>query len=156
MRPDTRTRCRRSASTAGVPGRLGGWDSPAADTGFYAHHPYDLWRGPNPSGDYYPTVYTGDGIVSSKRWEACREGAEDYEYLCMLRRLIHKAKEAGKHAKAADAEALLRRAPEMAELLRDVGRRIPLREDGVLLYENATDALNAYRKQIAEACLELK
>ena len=123
----------------------------------YSSHSGDLWKGPNSTGDYYATVYDGAGVVTSKRWEACREGAEDYEYLYLLRERIRKAKSSGSRSPAvAAAEALLERAPEITALLWDVGRRIPLREDGVLLYENATDTLNDYRRRIIDACLTLE
>ncbi|MFH1742382.1 MAG: FG-GAP-like repeat-containing protein [bacterium] len=123
----------------------------------YSSHSDDLWAGPNPSGNYYPTVYDGKGVVSSKRWEACREGAEDYEYLCLLRDSINSAQEnGGPKQKTAEAQKLLDRAGDITFLLRDVGRRIPLDLDGVPLYEEATTILNSYRKEIVEALIFLQ
>ncbi len=122
----------------------------------YSHHPYDLWTGPNPSVNYYPTVYDGKGVVTSKRWEACREGAEDYEYLCLLREAIKKAEESGADStRLAEARRLLDRAPEFEDLLQDVGRRIPLNTDKVPLYERATRQLNEYRNEIVTTCIKL-
>ena len=65
-----------------------------------------------PDGDGY-VAYPGravgvDGPVSSIRLEAVRDGAEDYEYLLLLRGRIAKAKAAGKNV--AGAEAVLHRA----------------------------------------------
>ncbi|HPO07716.1 MAG TPA: hypothetical protein PLZ55_03535 [bacterium] len=123
----------------------------------YSSHPHDLWVGPNPSANYYPTVYDGEGVVTSKRWEACREGVEDYEYLYVLREMIRTAKEKGVAKEKIDkAQAVLDRADTITKLLLDVGRRIPTDTDAVPLYNEATDTLNRYRKEVLNACLDLR
>jgi len=60
-------------------------------------------------GVSYSLIYGApDGIRSSKRWEAWRQGIADFEYLRMLREAVAKAKAAGTAAKAvAEAEELL-------------------------------------------------
>lgn len=44
----------------------------------------DPWFLPSMRHDYL-LVYSGDGVVSSKRWEAIRDGVEDYTLLAALR-----------------------------------------------------------------------
>jgi len=54
--------------------------------GYWVHHYQDLWF-PNPAiaTEYGALYVTGSGPVTTKRWEASREGIEDYELLMMLR-----------------------------------------------------------------------
>ncbi len=126
----------------------------------YAQHGgADRWDGPNPTGDYFATVYDGpQGPVSSKRWEAAREGVEDYEYLYLLRESVRAAEARGvTEAQLADAKRLLQELPkEMESTLLSVGRRLPLTPDSVPAYKQATDSLNDARRSIVEACLRLK
>ena len=125
----------------------------------YAHHGADRWDGPNPTGDYYPTIYDGaSGPVASKRWEAAREGVEDYEYLYLLRESIRAAQARGvPEAELADAKRLLETLPaEIEATLLGVGRRLPVTPDSVPAYRQATDALAGARRAIAEVCLKLK
>ena len=51
----------------------------------------------------YSLVYPGDGIVSSKRWEAVRDGIEDYAMLLALKRAADGAVEAGHLPEAVEA-----------------------------------------------------
>ncbi len=46
----------------------------------------------------YTMIYPGDGVVTSKRWEAVRDGIEDYGMLWRLRQAADVAAKAGKHA----------------------------------------------------------
>ncbi len=48
----------------------------------------DPWFLPTLRHDYL-LVYPGNGVVSSKRWEAVRDGIEDYSMLTVLRRIIN-------------------------------------------------------------------
>ncbi len=53
--------------------------------------------GPDPwyeKGEY-TMIYQGDGVVPSKRWEAVRDGIEDYSMLCVLKRAADAAEKAG-------------------------------------------------------------
>ena len=126
----------------------------------YAHHGgADRWDGPNPTGDYFATVYDGQrGPVSSKRWEAAREGIEDYEYLCMLRDGIRAAESRGvDDAQLAAAKRLFDELPKRIEpLLLGTGRRLPLTPDSVPAYKQATDSIEAARSEIVGACMALK
>jgi hypothetical protein len=46
-------------------------------------------------------------IITSRRWEAWREGVEDFEYLVTLRNEIEKARRAGRHSDAERADTTL-------------------------------------------------
>ncbi len=62
----------------------------------------DCWDDSDGRTSDYAVYYEGeDGPTSSVRWEASREGSEDYRYMQMLDSLIAEAREAG-HADAAD------------------------------------------------------
>lgn len=138
------------------------WSQDFAGVGWwcYSHHGgADRWDGLNPTGDFFATVYDGPGgVVSSKRWEAAREGVEDYEYLWLLRETVRKAEaRGGPQWELAEARALLERLPiEIEATLRKAGRRLPLTPDSAPLYESATRALNDARQRIVDACLKLR
>ena len=55
----------------------------------------------------YTMIYQGDGVVPSKRWEAVRDGIEDYSMLAALRQ-------------AADAAEAASRAPEAVKAARQI------------------------------------
>ncbi|MDZ4198037.1 MAG: hypothetical protein U1E27_01995, partial [Kiritimatiellia bacterium] len=78
--------------------------------------------------------------IPSRRWEAWRDGVEDYAYLWLLRQERDRAAAAGQNAKAvAQADALLQRvAPEIATQTRD------------------PDAFNAARIRILETIVALR
>ncbi len=55
----------------------------------------------------YTMIYQGDGVVTSKRWEAVRDGIEDYGMLWRLREATEAAAKAGKHAEAVERARVL-------------------------------------------------
>jgi len=123
------------------------------------HGNVDRWDGPNPTGDFFASVYEGPrGPVSSKRWEVAREGVQDYERLYLLRQALQDAERRGvPEADLEEARHLLEQLPnEVESLLLRVGRRLPLTPDSVPLYEQATTTLDNARRQMAEMCLKLK
>jgi len=125
----------------------------------YATHAPDLWREPNRTGDFYATVYDGPGgPVSSKRWEAARDGVEDYELLYLLRTSIQAAEGRGADAGTlAEARKMLNDLPVRVEgQLRAVGRRMPLTLDTRPVYDSATGALTEAREKLIAMCLRLK
>ena len=77
-----------------------------------------------PNGDgflLYPGKALGyDGIVSTIRLEQAREGVEDYEYLCLLRRLILEAETEGRDVVA--ARETLEQASQLVEIPNAGGR----------------------------------
>ena len=61
-----------------------------------------------PSGDEYLLIYQGNGVVPSKRWEAIRDGIEDYSMFAVLREAARTAATAGRVPEAVrEAEELL-------------------------------------------------
>lgn len=61
----------------------------------------DPWFSPRATNEY-TMVYPGQGVVSSKRWEAVRDGVEDYAMLDTLRKAWAAAGVQQKHPEAAD------------------------------------------------------
>ncbi|HUW61895.1 MAG TPA: PQQ-binding-like beta-propeller repeat protein, partial [Candidatus Bathyarchaeia archaeon] len=50
----------------------------------------------------YLLIYQGNGVVPSKRWEAIRDGIEDYSMLCVLRDAAGKAEREGRAPKTVE------------------------------------------------------
>ena len=68
----------------------------------YCTDPKDPWQ---PNKDEYVLVYPGrEGPIPSKRWEACRDGVEDYEALWLAKQAVE-ASEARGDGRAAAAKA---------------------------------------------------
>jgi len=134
------------------------WNLGLTGVGWWTYAQHDdvsRWLGPNPTGDFFATVYEGrDGPVSSKRWEAAREGVEDYALLHLLRRRIERA--AARGTDVTEARRLLTELPpQIEQVLFNTGRRLPLQPDSVPLYEEATLRLQAARARLIAACLRL-
>ncbi len=53
----------------------------------YCTSRHDPWYVPRGGQDYL-LIYQGDGVVTSKRWEAVRDGKEDYNILVQLQRSV--------------------------------------------------------------------
>jgi len=67
----------------------------------------DPWFAPATRNDYL-LIYQGDGVVPSKRWEAVRDGMEDFTLLRLLEARANAAEQAGRAAGAvAQARELL-------------------------------------------------
>ena len=61
-----------------------------------------------PSNAEHQMIYHGKGVVTSKRWEAVRDGVEDYSMFFVLREAARAAKEANRAPEAVkEAESLL-------------------------------------------------
>jgi hypothetical protein len=72
-----------------------GWTLGLNGLGFwtYCTDPKDPWL---PNKDEYVLVYPGrDGPIPSKRWEACRDGVEDYEALWLAKQAVEAAEARG-------------------------------------------------------------
>lgn len=65
--------------------------------------PYEVVYGPRGC----PVDTSGEHFIPSRRWEAWREGIEDYEYLVQLQKAVEVAKSHGYAAAASQAEQLL-------------------------------------------------
>ncbi|MCH7700812.1 MAG: DUF4091 domain-containing protein [Planctomycetes bacterium] len=108
-----------------------------------------LWNDFNTQVGRYGVVYgasgspvpTGtEGIVPSRRWEAWRDGIEDYEYLHRLQSLIDRSKSTGVR-KAIVEQAVV--------ILRDAVQAVLSRPDD-------SDTVQQARQQISEAVLALE
>jgi hypothetical protein len=74
------------------------WHHGLTGIGFWSYctSTFDPWFRPvGERANDYLLIYPGDGIVTSKRWEACRDGVEDYGALWELQRLAKLATERG-------------------------------------------------------------
>mgnify|MGYP006280268681 CR=1 FL=1 len=91
----------------------------------YCTSRYDPWYFSGQSE--YLLVYQGDGVVPSKRWEAVRDGVEDYTMLALLRERTEAAAEAGRAAEAVAAARQL-----LGGRAEDIARYCGIDEDGDL------------------------
>jgi hypothetical protein len=85
------------------------WHHGLTGIGFWSYctSSADPWYFPDGTNDYL-MVYPGDGPVPSKRWEAVRDGVEDYAMLARLRDAAAAAKSENRAMDAvAEAEQLL-------------------------------------------------
>jgi hypothetical protein len=55
-----------------------------------------FWYQPDPGNDY-ALIYEGNGVVTSKRWEAVRDGVEDFSLLHALKTAADRAEKTGNH-----------------------------------------------------------
>jgi hypothetical protein len=77
--------------------------------------------------------------------------------LVLLRDAIERAKQRNvSHAALSDTERLLAELPrEVAAVLQETGRRLPLTPEGVPAYQDATEFVRDARHQIVQACLRV-
>ena len=98
------------------------WDKGMTGQGFwdYADCGGSVWNPRDGKRHDYAVIYDGDPeeLIPSKRWEAWREGVEDYTYLWMLREAIAEGR--GTEAQRSAAQSLLGELPA-----RVVGKRTP-------------------------------
>jgi hypothetical protein len=87
------------------------WRLGVEGAGYWVYRGEDMWW---PMGDTdYSAVYATDtSVVPSRRWEADRDGVEDYRALYLLRREIESARTAGRVGEADRAQALMDEAVE--------------------------------------------
>ena len=85
------------------------WHHGLTGMGFWSYctSSADPWYVPEGTRDYL-LIYQGEGVVSSKRWEAIRDGVEDYGILDRLRSAVDKAKGKAPAAIIKDAEKILK------------------------------------------------
>jgi len=130
------------------------WRHGLTGIGFWSYctSRFDPWF--RPVGDRandYLLIYQGDGVVTSKRWEACRDGVEDYGALWLLRSLVETGREKGV------ADALLGRAAHLiATAAADVAtwsdrsHLSEYRRDPGAVADHDRRVLKGYRAQIAD------
>ena len=83
------------------------WMFGCKGAGYWVYRDSDIWW--TRSGIDYGAVYPGPNgtVVPSRRWEASRDGGEDYRALYLLREAIAKARAEGKQAEADKAQAVM-------------------------------------------------
>jgi hypothetical protein len=79
--------------------------------GYWVYRGEDNWWGSNDT-DYSAVYQTNDLVVPSRRWEADRDGVEDYRAVHLLREAIKKARAAKRTEDADRAEALINEAAD--------------------------------------------
>ncbi len=82
------------------------WKLGLKGAGFWCYKYHDAWW-PLETTDWSVVYQTGDQVTPSRRWEACRDGQEDYRALYALRAEAEKARTAGRTAAADHATAAI-------------------------------------------------
>ncbi len=75
------------------------WKLGLKGAGFWCYKFHDTWW-PLETPDWSVVYQTGDQVTPSRRWEACRDGQEDYRALYALRAAAETARAAGRTAAA--------------------------------------------------------
>jgi hypothetical protein len=136
------------------------WNLGLTGAGWWTYkYDIDLWQGRSEGGDHFYHVYNAPGeVVTSKRWEATREGIEDYEILYLLREEIRKAEARGVSEEVlSSSKKLIEELPkQIEESLHSAGRRLPLNPDSVPQYDRITETLDEARMKIIEECLRVQ
>ena len=136
------------------------WHHGLTGIGFWSYctSRFDPWF--RPVGDRandYLLIYQGDGIVTSKRWEACRDGAEDYGALWELRRLVKLGKEKGVDSRLVDsATRLLETASADVAAWSGRAHRSEYRQDPKAVADHDWRVLKEYRKQIGDVTEQIQ
>lgn len=127
------------------------WRCGLSGAGYWVYKSADLWY-PVLGGEYGVVYPAGDDVVTSRRWEASRDGIEDYRALWLLREMAREARAAGYIAEADRADALLKEASDKVVGFQEQVDEI-LRE--VQPYDLDWQTLTAYREKIAETIVQL-
>jgi outer membrane protein assembly factor BamB len=128
------------------------WHFGHTGIGFYNYYQGpNYWYQPNPGFDY-AMIYEGNGVVTSKRWEAVRDGVEDFSLLHALKiatdavnkaggqeELVRKSRSVLEERSAVITEFMKNNKPYRAG--QDVARKIA---------DSRWDIIRETRKEIAE------
>jgi hypothetical protein len=121
--------------------------------GFWVYKANDIWW-PIQDGDWSVVYQTDDQVVPSRRWEASRDGVEDYRALYVLSQEIERARAAGRSVEADLAQALIDAAVE--NLVAWQARTIDEITRQTRDYEIDFDLLSEYRVRIVQEIMELR
>ena len=129
------------------------WDLGLSGAGFWVYKYHDLWW-PLDVTNWAVVYPSGDEVVPSRRWEACRDGQEDYRALYLLREEIQKALDGRRLEDAKRGEALLEEAVEnvagwQVGVIDEITRQT---RDYEIDYELLMD----YRARIADMIIDLR
>ncbi|MBN1346016.1 MAG: PQQ-binding-like beta-propeller repeat protein [Phycisphaerae bacterium] len=131
----------------------------------YCTSQHDPWYPPKGGHDYL-LVYPGEGVITSKRWEACRDGLEDLRAVWQLKTLADAARKANpQDERVRQADAVVAEATtELAAFARGQTVFIPPPASdgpseswqGVLdTFDRQYRAYRRHRERIAQATLAL-
>jgi len=131
------------------------WYFGATGSGFWVYKDLDMWW-PLEDTPYGAVYQSDDEVVSSRRWEAVRDGVEDWRALYVLREEIEKARASGRTAEADAAQAL---SDEAVEAI--IGSQPKHADERVWATgdygsEIDFDVLMDYRAKIAEQTIRLR
>ncbi|HUT74695.1 MAG TPA: VCBS repeat-containing protein, partial [Armatimonadota bacterium] len=129
------------------------WRFGATGSGFWVYKDLDMWWALDSEG--YGAVYQTDkDVVTSRRWEAVRDGVEDWRALYVLREEIEKARASGRTAEADAAQALSDEAVEaiVGYSLKYIDEITRWTRD----YEVDFNLFTDYRARIAEQIIRLR
>ena len=129
------------------------WKYGTQGAGYWVYRDLDLWW-PVQAGDYGAVYPAGDEVVASRRWEASRDGVEDYRAFHMLSREIAECRKAGLADPADRAERLMADAVEAV-----VGRQSRTIDEITRMtrdYEIDLDVLSNARLKIAREIIALR
>ncbi len=103
------------------------WHHGLTGIGFWSYctSSADPWYRPRATLDYL-LIYPGEGVVTSKRWEAIRDGIEDYGMLTVLRAAVAKKRTASN----AKQKALKQARKLLGEQAAAIGRFCGLEDEG--------------------------
>ena len=121
--------------------------------GFWVYGANDIWW-PIQDGDWSVVYQTNDQVVPSRRWEASRDGVEDYRALYVLSQEIERARAAGLSVEADLAQALIDAAVE--NLVGWQARSIDEITRQTRDYEIDFNLLSEYRLRIAQEIMALR
>jgi len=129
------------------------WHFGTEGGGYWVYKATDIWW--PIEGSHYSAVYqTNRDVVPSRRWEADRDGIEDYRLLYLLREEARKAEEAGRRKDAERALQLVSQAVEdvIGWNLRNIDEITRITRD----HEIEFDRFLEYREKLAEEVFRLR
>ncbi|HRK35209.1 MAG TPA: PQQ-binding-like beta-propeller repeat protein [Candidatus Hydrogenedentes bacterium] len=129
------------------------WHFGTEGAGYWVYRGEDTWW-PVQGGDWSAVYQTNEFVVPSRRWQADRDGVEDYRAFHLLREEARRVRAAGHVRQAEEAEALISEA-----IAKVVGWQIGVIDEitrHTREYEIDFDLLLAYRKRIAETTIALR
>ena len=138
------------------------WHHGLTGIGFwsYSTSSADPWFVPDGTLDYL-LIYQGKGVVTSKRWEAIRDGIEDYGILSELKRVVNLSNDNAKLEFVEEAKKLLKN--DAFEIARYCGLDKYGTEPGIggmkelrQIEDARWDKIKSVRKKIAQLLDELK
>jgi hypothetical protein len=130
------------------------WHHKFSGAGFWAYADTantSAWDDMDAHGDWAVVYESTTGPVSSRRWEAWREGVEDYEYFWLLRDRINRAKQAGQSGAAVTkAEKILANgSKQLVEVSKRAGNKAGAGEKDI------SNAMTKIRREVLEALVNL-